>query len=181
MVTLTEKIYRSQIGQNVSDLVSRVRQNPKKTALAAAAAGLLISTTLIEDNVHFGSTTLNNPQGNHYVWGIAPTTSIIGSIGNANISTYGLIYANNEIVSKQIVYFGNLSSYGLLISNNVLDNLIFSGNLTSIGAYNGLYVDKNTSITGNINYRGLSNELNDNIHLGVINLKDLKDFKLSNK
>ena len=45
-----------------------------------AGAGLagLIALTSIKDNVHFGSVALNNPQENHYVWGILPETEIGG-------------------------------------------------------------------------------------------------------
>ena len=77
----------------IKNIGNWIKENPKKMIAGAGLAGL-IAITSIKDNVHFGSVALNNPQENHYVWGIIPTTTLAGENSRGNIYTFGLLLRN---------------------------------------------------------------------------------------
>ena len=74
--------------EKIKGLANMVRSHPIKSVLATGLLAL-VSTTALKDNVHFvgGSLTINDPDRNHYIWGIVPLVNITGQ-GEGNIRTY---------------------------------------------------------------------------------------------
>jgi len=74
--------------EKLKGLFKKIYKHKIKTCLIVGMMGLA-ALTISKDNVHFGSVTLHNPQGNHYVWGLIPVTRIAGNAkGNFRTRQY---------------------------------------------------------------------------------------------
>ncbi len=131
-----------------------IKENPKKVLLGAGLIALT-ATTALKDNVHFGSVTLNNPQENHYVFGIHQKTEIQGKNSKGNIYTLGLVGINELRGNSQIT--GNMSAYGLMFAGNFLGyHSQITGNMSAYGSIIGEnFLGYHSQITGNISNKGL--------------------------
>src|SRR3989344_8703747 len=105
----------------IKGFAKKLAEKPVRNITALGLAGL-ITLTAVKDNVHFGSVTLHNPQENHYVWGLAPTTTIKEGSKNTNGNFYsaGIIYGKNK--TENNVEVNDMKAYGLFGENNVGDN-----------------------------------------------------------
>ena len=128
-----------------------ILDNKKKTLASLVLAGLA-GITISKDNVHLGSTTLNNAGGNHYVWGLFPSVKIIGDT-NTSVRTYGLVAINT--LNGKIT--GDMSTYGLIGGNNSTgDNSSITGDMGAYGLLVGINsTGNNSSITGDMGAYGL--------------------------
>ena len=138
----------------IKNIGNWIKENPKKMIAGAGLAGL-IALTSIKDNVHFGSVALNNPQENHYVWGILPETEIGGENSKGNVYTIGLL-AGGNILKENSQLTGNMNAYSLLIGRNVLgNNSQITGNMNAYSLFFGENIlKKNSQITGDISNKG---------------------------
>ncbi len=145
----------TNLKDKIKTLGNWIKENPKKSILGIGLAGL-IATTALKDNVHFGSVTLNNPQENHYVWGILPTTKIQGVNSKGNIYTLGLVGGGNPLGDNSQIT-GDMNAYGLFVGKNELgDNSQITGNMNAYGLIGGVNeLGDNSQITGNMNAYGL--------------------------
>lgn len=116
-------------------LIDKIKNFGKAKLVAGSLAAALIATTAIKDNVHFGSTTLNNPHENHYVWGIFPTTTIRGGSSNGNFYTLGLVYGGNDVEGN---LEGSVNSVGLVGASNNLKERSSSQNMNAYGLFGGV-------------------------------------------
>ena len=123
---------------------SFVIDNPKKTRMAALGLVALIGTTVLKDNVHFGSVEIHNPTRNHYTWGLFPKTTVKGSEAKGDIYTIGL-YSINKFV--EVKHEGNSSAFGIVGGENIYErNTIHIGNSTSAGIVGGENTHKQNSV-----------------------------------
>ena len=81
---------------------------------------LLGAALCLKDNVHFGSTIINNPKRNHYVWGISPEVTVTGNNGKGNIRNFGILRPRS-ILKENSQLVGNLSAYSLAGSKVTLN------------------------------------------------------------
>lgn len=132
-------------------LESTLKRNVKRIVGIAGLA--LLGTVAMKDNVHFGSTTINNPQGTHYVIGFMPTTILTGN-GEGNVLTAGVLGAMADVNTQQ--YNGDVSTYGFH-AVNLLRGANFDGN---VGAYGGRFgwnaLEKNSAFNGSSKVTGLA-------------------------
>ncbi|MEK6885635.1 MAG: hypothetical protein AABX17_01560 [Nanoarchaeota archaeon] len=114
-------------------LLKRIFEKPIRK-LAIASLATLIGITTLKDNVHLGSTTLYNPQGNQYAWGIAPTLEIIGE-AKGNLYSIGLV-AGINLYGTNAVHNGDSRAIGLLTGiNDYKTTGSHTGNSTVRGIY----------------------------------------------
>ena len=164
--------------KDIFESIKKVIANNKIKSLGLAGLTALVLTTGIKDNVHFGTTILNNPQENHYVWGVFPKTVIKGDEVKGNFRTYGVIYGRNNVKDSSKVE-GEIDAYGLLFGTNDVGNsseveggmgaysLILGengiGNSSKVEGGMGAYslilgvngVGDNTNIKGDVSTRGI--------------------------
>ena len=116
-----------KIKQTLEKLVKGVLKRPIRILAVAGLVGLS-GLTIAKDNLHFGSMTLNNPQENHYVWGIAPKISVNGK-AEGDMRAYGLGGGGN-FVGDNSTLIGDMRAYGLIGGNNsVGDNSTLTGDI----------------------------------------------------
>ena len=138
----------------IKGFAKKLAEKPVRNITALGLAGL-ITLTAVKDNVHFGSVTLHNPQENHYVWGLAPTTTIKEGSKNTNGNFYsaGIIYGKNK--TENNVEVNDMKAYGLFGENNVGDNSKVN-NMKLYGLIGGISnVGDNTEINGDIITKGI--------------------------
>jgi len=153
----------------VEGLARKLISNPVKTAVIGGLIGLS-ALTLAKDNVHFGSVTLNNPQGNQYVWGVWPITKIKGDL-KGNLYSGGLIGGNVVENNSQA---GNLSAYFLIGANTVGDNSQ-AENLSSYCGVGGNKVENNSQ-AGDFSEYGLlggTNKIGNNSQAENLSIRGL--------
>jgi hypothetical protein len=146
----------------IEDVFTQLRR-----ALTGISLAGLVLTTVLRDNVHFGSTVLNNPTGNQYVWGLFPSTEVYGE-SKGNIRTFGLTAGNT--FGSNSTHKGNVSAIGLIGAGNVIgEGSKFYGNLNVSGivaSYN--FISKKSEINGNLRSYALmaaENKLGENSYL----------------
>lgn len=168
------------IKEKIKGIGAKILEYPKTSALALGLAGL-ITITAVKDNVHFGSTTLHNPQENHYTYGLMPTTIIseiktgennesikgkfytFGLFGghnkikkgvktDAKLFAYGLIGGGNDIQDNSKV--NNMSAYGLILCENFLGDNSKVNDVNAYGVF-GYNAVGNNSKVNNMNAYGL--------------------------
>ena len=131
----------------ITGLLKILKEEPKKNILAAGLLVLLVAT--IKDNVHYGYAALDSPQGNHYIWGIAPTTKISGDV-KGNVYTIGLVFGVNE-VKEDTEITGNISACSLVYGQNDVGNdSRITGDMTICGFIGGNRVGKDSIIRGDM-------------------------------
>ena len=95
-----------------------LKNYPKRSALGFGLLGV-IGTTSFNNNVHYGSAKLENPSGNHYVWGIFPNLEVSGDI-DGNFRNYGLVGSSVRVTGDSILG-GNVASYSLIFSVSAVE------------------------------------------------------------
>ena len=145
----------------INKTLNWIKENKKKTILGVGLTALL-TTTALKDNVHFESVQINNPQENHYVWGIIPTTTITGKDGKGKIRTFGLIYGASELENDSELK-GDAKGYGLIFGRGRVGN---NSNITGDAKGYGLIggggdVGNNSNITGDVKGYGLISGVGD--------------------
>ena len=105
--------------RDLVDMAVELIDDYRKTAVTLALGTVLTTTTILKDNVHFGSVILNNPQKNQYVWGLLPSVKLRGKT-DINLYSFGLFGAVNTVKDNSQV--NNMMAYGLIVSNSVEDN-----------------------------------------------------------
>lgn len=121
----------------------------KSVITSIALAGFAAAATTAMDNIHFGSTVLNSPAENHYVWGIAPKTEVRGN-GSGDVYTFGL-YARNSIDGA--ILDGDLRGFGLMVENALNDSAV--GRLLACGLFMGVNDVEGNTFNGEVSARGL--------------------------
>ncbi|MDP1728782.1 MAG: hypothetical protein Q8L27_01095 [archaeon] len=140
---------------SIKNLVERILEKPIRN-LAIATLGTLIATTALKENVHFGSTTINNPKRNQYSWGLIPNLTIEGEEAKGNFYSFGLLITENKI-SANTRHDGNSTAIGLLAGFNTYEsNSVHNGNSTAIGLVAGANFHGSNSVhNGNSTAIGL--------------------------
>jgi len=144
----------------IKGLANIVKSHPIKSVLAAGLLAL-VSTTALKDNVHFvgGSLTINNPDRNHYVWGIISFVNISGE-GEGNIRTYAIIAGTNTLQEDSSLK-GNMFGYGLLGGGNTLRRTSrLEGNMLGLGLIGINELNDNASLNGNSSCYGIALGMN---------------------
>ena len=143
-----------------------IKKNAGKLVAIVLASTLVAGTTVLKDNVHFGSVVLKNPKGDHYIWGTAPKMTIRGENFKGNLYAYGLLVGENKLEGN-INFEGNLYAYGLFAGkNHVGGNSNLKGNMFAGGLIAGENsLENNSHLEGNMyahslmaNFNKLGNE-----------------------
>jgi len=141
-----------EIRKVMSGLVKKVRRHPVRAIGFLGLLGLSALTSA-KDNVHFGAVTLNNPQGNHYAWGVYPKIEVKGE-GTGNMLSIGLYGCNEVVEDSELV--GNLRASGFVGCNFIGRNSELNGN---VGVYNIVggenYIEEHGELTGNMGAYGI--------------------------
>lgn len=159
-----------------SKLFKIMEKNPRKT-LAGIVAASLIGVTTLNDNVHFGSTVLVNPAENHYVYGIFPTTAILGNATGNNI-TFGLVSATNLVNGN---FNGNITSYALLtVETKFFKSTKMNGTINqSTLFFSDFKLAKDSEFSGNLYSKGLLIEEGNGLSaFGASQIIGFKNYKL---
>src|SRR3989344_3885183 len=140
----------------IKGFAKKLAEKPVRNITALGLAGL-ITLTAVKDNVHFGSVTLHNPQENHYVWGLAPTTTIKEGSKNTNGNFYsaGIIYGKNK--TENNVEVNDMKAYGLFSGENNVE----VNNMKAYGLFSGENNVGNNSKVNDMKAYGLLGENND--------------------
>ncbi|MCK5449306.1 hypothetical protein KAI32_00400 [Candidatus Pacearchaeota archaeon] len=170
--------------EKIKGLAKRICEHPTKTCLTIGAAWLIAITSL-NDNVHFGSTTLYSPQGNHYIWGLFPETKVEGRDGDGKVTTIGALLAITYLGEKTKFdgdingwSFGNTRNYIRKESEvkNVMayslvgaENHLEKSQVENVGAYGSMggrnKLDEGVRVKGNIVSKGLFAEGPDGVKI----------------
>ena len=166
------------IKQRLKNLAHKINNHKVKYIAGIGLAGLVAITSL-KDNVHFGAVNLNNPQENHYAWGLWPTIGISGKDIKGNFYSLGLLAGSNNLDANSTIT-GDMKAYGLLFGANNFDDSTITGDMKAYGLLVGWNIaEGNCKITGNIVSKGLIAEtpkgkkVGSNVEIG------LKDYTVN--
>ncbi|MBI2045323.1 hypothetical protein HYT23_04665 [Candidatus Pacearchaeota archaeon] len=142
------------MAKTLRNIIEWLKERPVKTALTLGLAGL-VSVTALKDNVHFGSVNINNPQENHYTWGLAPITTITEATNpDVNLRTFGIIFAMNHAGENSEVR--DMSAYGgLLFGGNKAGDSSRVNDMSAYGLIFGVNDAGEGSMIENVSSRGI--------------------------
>jgi hypothetical protein len=75
------------------------KRHLSKKGIVAGLSVLLIGTTAIKDNVHFGGADIHNPTKNHYFWGLGQEINVKGDSVKGDIWNVGLTWGRIDYES----------------------------------------------------------------------------------